>query len=88
MKHLMRVQSTASGFHTVGYLDDASDENRLVKRAAEENIIVAPLNRYCLSPISRKGLVLGFGGTNPDEIRRGVAILKTVAESDRNNWSA
>lgn len=88
MKHLMRVQSTASGFHTVGYLDDASDENRLVKRAAEENIIVVPLNRYCLSPISRKGLVLGFGGTNPDEIRRGVAILKTVAESDRNNWSA
>jgi GntR family transcriptional regulator / MocR family aminotransferase len=82
------VQPTSSGFHTVGYLRDGLDENRLVTSAAERDIVVAPLSRYCLAPLHRKGLVLGFGSVTPAEIQRGIEILKTLPELDRVNWSA
>ncbi len=83
MKDLIDVQPTSSGFHTVGYFKNAYDENTVVAQAAEKNIVLAQLSRYCLTPITRKGLVLGFGSANPDEITRGVSVLKTIAEFRR-----
>ena len=74
------LQPTASGFHTVGFLPDDADEERIVAGAREKGIVVAALSRYCMTPIGRKGLVLGFGGVTPDEIRRGVKILKTLPD--------
>jgi GntR family transcriptional regulator/MocR family aminotransferase len=80
--HSMRIdlQATASGFHTVGLLPDDADEERIVAGARERGIIVAALSRYCMTPIGRKGLVLGFGGVTPDEIRRGVKTLRTLPD--------
>jgi GntR family transcriptional regulator/MocR family aminotransferase len=74
------LQATASGFHTVGLLPDDADEERIVAGARERGIIVAALSRYCMTPIGRKGLVLGFGGVTPDEIRRGVKTLRTLPD--------
>jgi len=74
------LQATASGFHTVGLLPDDADEERIVAGARERGIIVAALSRYCMTPIGRKGLVLGFGGVTPDEIRRGVKALRTLPD--------
>jgi GntR family transcriptional regulator/MocR family aminotransferase len=74
------VRPTASGFHTVGFLPDDADEARIVAGAREKGIIVAPLSRYCTTAIGRKGLVLGFGGVTPDEIRRGVKTLESLPE--------
>src|SRR3546814_5381815 len=74
------LQATASGFHTVGFLADDADEDAVVAGAREKGIIVAPLSRYCMTPIARRGLVLGFGGVAPDEIRRGIAILRPLPE--------
>lgn len=70
------VEPASSGFHTIGYLRPGLDENQLVTKAAEQGIILAPLGRYCLSPVERRGVVLGFGGVNPDEIQRGVERLR------------
>lgn len=74
------VQPASSGFHTVGFLADGADEDAIVAGAREKGIIVAPLSRYCMTPIARKGLVLGFGGVTPEEIRRGVRMLRTLPE--------
>src|SRR5690606_7846847 len=70
------IRPTSSGFHTVGFLADDADADAIVAAARERGIIVAPLSRYCLAPIGRKGLVLGFGGVTPEEIRRGVRVLR------------
>lgn len=74
------VRPTASGFHTVGFLPDDANEERIVAGALDKDIIVAPLSRYCAGPSRRKGLVLGFGGVTPDEIRRGVGKLRTLPD--------
>jgi GntR family transcriptional regulator / MocR family aminotransferase len=72
------LQPTASGFHTVGFLPDDADEDRIVAAAREKGIVVAALGRYCMTPIGRKGLVLGFGGVTPEAIRRGVKLLTSL----------
>lgn len=74
------LQPTASGFHTMGFLPDKADEERIVAGAREKGIILAGLARYCAEPIGRKGLVLGFGGVTPAEIQRGVGILDGLPE--------
>lgn len=71
----IRVQPTSSGFHTTAYLDARVDESELVAQAAARNITTAPLARYCLEPITQKGVVLGFGSANPDDIQAGIKIL-------------
>lgn len=69
------IRPTTSGFHTVGYLRGDIDEGPLVERAAAENVIVAPLGRYCFVPVRQKGIVLGFGASSGNEIRNGVTTL-------------
>ena len=72
------VQPTSSGFHTVGFLPDGANEERIVAEAREKGVIVAALSRYCTTPIDRKGLVLGFGAVPPDDIRRGMEKLRSL----------
>ena len=74
------VRPASSGLHTVGVLPDDADEARIVAAAREKGVIVAPLSRYCATPIGRKGLVLGFGGVTPEEIRRGVDRLRSLPD--------
>jgi len=76
----IELQATASGFHTVGFLPDDANEERIVADARDKGIVVAALSRYCMTPIGRKGLVLGFGGVTPEEIRRGVKTLGSLPD--------
>lgn len=72
------LQPTSSGFHAVGLVPTHIDEDRVVAKAAEEGITTVTLSRYALSPIKQRGIVLGFGSTTPDEIRKGVDILEKI----------
>ena len=74
----IRLQETTGGFHTPAYLHDKVDERELVAQAKAKNVTVAPLNQYCLTPIRQKGLVFGFGSTIPDDIKRGMDIIRTL----------
>lgn len=71
----IRLQETSSGFHTPAYLDAKVDEQALVEQARIKNVTVAPLSQYCLAPIARKGLVIGFGSTMPDDIKQGIDVI-------------
>ncbi|GAB4359591.1 MAG: PLP-dependent aminotransferase family protein [Kiloniellaceae bacterium] len=79
-RHAGRIdlRPAASGFHTIGFLPDDADEEAIVAAARDKGVIVAGLSRYCTLPIGRKGLVLGFGGVTPEEIRRGVKTLMSL----------
>ncbi|WP_417727801.1 PLP-dependent aminotransferase family protein [Roseovarius sp.] len=72
------VQETTSGFHTPAYLDPGIDAQKVVAQAAERGVVLAPISKYCLSPIDRSGLVLGFGSAPPEDIRRGMEILRSL----------
>lgn len=80
LRGAVEVQETSGGFHTTAYLAEGIDEGRVVEQAAREGITLAPLGRYCMAPIAERGLVLGFGSTLPEDIRKGVAVMRSLPE--------
>ncbi|MEZ5797589.1 MAG: aminotransferase class I/II-fold pyridoxal phosphate-dependent enzyme [Paracoccaceae bacterium] len=74
----LRLRETASGFHTYADLAPGIDQSAVVAQAAERGVILAPLGRYCLAPIEQNGLVFGFGSATPEDIRRGIDLLRDL----------
>ncbi len=74
----LRLQETTSGFHTPAFLDGRVNEASVVSEAAAQGVTLASLGRYCLSPISQSGLVFGFGCATPEDITRGIGILRDL----------
>ncbi|MTI44794.1 GntR family transcriptional regulator [Roseibium hamelinense] len=75
---LLDVQQTQSGFHAVGLLNRRLDEQVLVEKAAHAGIAISGLSKYELQSKNLNGLVLGFGSTPPDEIRKGINVLHKI----------
>lgn len=50
----------------------------MAEKARDRDVTVTPLFRYCLQPLDLNGLVLGFSGIKPAEIRAGVEALADV----------
>lgn len=69
------IQEATSGFHTTAFLDPRLDEEKIVEEAKGNNVIVTPISRFCAVPIEQKGLVLGFGNSTPEDIRKGIKKL-------------
>ena len=69
-----------SGLHTIGHLRAGLSELAVARAAAERQITVSPISRFCMAPVPARGLVLGFGGIRPAEIEAGVAVLAEVLE--------
>lgn len=80
LKGAIDVQPTSGGFHTPAFLAPELDEAKVIAQAAERDVTLMPLSRYCLTPISRKGFALGFGSATPEEIRKGVEVLRGLPE--------
>ncbi len=74
----IHVQNTSGGFHTTAFVHRKVSEEQLVLQARARNISLAPLSQYCLAPIAQKGLVLGFGCTLPEDIERGMKIIRSL----------
>ncbi len=80
LRGAIEIQETTSGFHTPAYLAEGLDEAALVASAAERGVTLAPLARYCLEPLTKQGVVLGFGCTAPRDIKLGTEILRELPE--------
>jgi GntR family transcriptional regulator / MocR family aminotransferase len=78
---LMEVVAADSGLHTVAHLAHCLDEAAVAAAAEKQGIIVAPIRRYSIVPTGLNGLVLGFAGCAPPQIRKGVAMLARVLEA-------
>jgi GntR family transcriptional regulator/MocR family aminotransferase len=77
---LLDVVPTNTGLHTIGLLPPHLSETAVAAAARAKGITVAPIERFCIAPIEVKGLVLGFSGIKPAEIRTGVKLLREVLE--------
>lgn len=77
------LQPASSGYHTTAFLDEDVDGPGLVRQAGERNVTLASLDGYCLAPISRRGVVLGFGSADPESIRFGVETLARLPALNR-----
>ena len=72
------IMEASAGFHTVGYLADKLNEDKFVKDAKQVGVDLSPIGRYCISPIDRKGVVIGYGASNASQLEHGVTLLSQM----------
>ena len=78
----LRLRPIQSGLHAVADLDGV-DEERVWEEARDRGIEVAPLGPYYLRRHTANGLLLGFGSTPPDTLRRGMERLAAAIDAAR-----
>jgi GntR family transcriptional regulator/MocR family aminotransferase len=81
----LQVVPTQTGMHTIAHLRDGLDASALAQAAARRGITIAPISRFCLEPVAQDGLVLGFSGFTPAEIKAGVLDLRRSID-DLSEW--
>jgi GntR family transcriptional regulator/MocR family aminotransferase len=77
---LLDIVPAESGLHTIGHLRSDLSELAAARAAAARGVVVSPLARFSIEPVTVNGLVLGFGGVPPPAIRSGVAHLREALE--------
>lgn len=77
---LLDIVPTDTGLHTIGRLPPGLPETAVATAALKRDIVVTPIERFCITPSDNKGLVLGFSGIKPPEIIAGVQVLAEVLE--------
>ena len=50
-------------------------EQAVTAAATAAGVTVAPIGRFCISPVAARGVVMGFSGVRPPEIVQGVRTL-------------
>ncbi len=72
------VQHAASGMRTIGWLRNPEKDLEVAERARAHGLELAALSQFALRHLPPPGLVLGFAGCAPAELRRGVDVLASV----------
>lgn len=80
----LEAQAPEAGMHLVGWLPPGIDDRTASGRAAAHGVQTPPVSAFCLEPLQRGGLLLGYAAVNEREIAAGVRqlaaarILKTM----------
>ena len=72
----LEVIGAEAGMHLVALLPRGVNDVEVSKKADELGISAMPLSTCCLRPPARGGLILGYGGTDPQQIHDGVRKLR------------
>jgi GntR family transcriptional regulator / MocR family aminotransferase len=71
-----RLLGDEAGMHMV--LETRAPAGRVAAAAAVQGLAVATLDRYFAGPVTRNGLVLGYGGARLPDVARGCEILAGI----------
>ncbi len=71
-----RLLGDEAGMHMI--LETSRPADEVAAAAAERGVAVATLERYFAGPVTRNGLVLGYGGARLADVTRGCEILAKV----------
>lgn len=74
----LAIQPTNTGLHTVGVLAGGLIGSEVSALAATRGLTVAPISRFCMTPVDMEALVLGYGGISHRQITTGIAELAAV----------
>lgn len=76
-----RLRGLDAGLHVCLELAPGIDQGRVVAVARRRGVAVATLDEYYHGPPDRQGLILGYGGLAPNDLRRGTRVLaETIQE--------
>lgn len=74
----LEVSLAASGMRTIGWLKTGEKDALVAGRARAAGLEVTALSQFTRRKRQPGGLVLGFGGSSPSELRRGVDVLASI----------
>ncbi len=72
------VQPAISGMRTIGWLPEGEKDQIVAVRARSCGLEVIALTQFAVHYPPPSGLILGFAGSAPAELRRGVDVLASV----------
>lgn len=75
------IYAPEAGIHCVGWLPASIDDQTLVRQGIAHNLDLTPLSVFCLEPLPRQGLLLGYGGYSVADIKAGVRRLAAALRS-------
>ena len=78
----LRLGPADTGMHLSGWLPPGTDDVAIESRAMARGVELRALSRYYAGPAKKSGLVLGYSGVPPVEIRRAAKILREVARGE------
>ena len=78
MSDKLEVIGAEAGMHLVALLPRGVSDVAVAKKAAAIGISVMPLSSCYLKSPARGGLILGYGGTDSQQINAGIRKLKTL----------
>jgi GntR family transcriptional regulator/MocR family aminotransferase len=79
---LLEVAVPEAGMHLVAWLPAGMRVEAAVARAAALGLHLLPVSQFRLQPGRRDGLILGFAGATPAELRAGVHTLARALRAD------
>jgi GntR family transcriptional regulator/MocR family aminotransferase len=77
----LEVIGAEAGMHLVALLPRGTNDVAVSKQAAQRGISAIPLSSCYLKAPTRGGLILGYGGTNSQQIHEGVSKLRICIQS-------
>jgi GntR family transcriptional regulator/MocR family aminotransferase len=78
----LEIDSPEAGIHCIGWLPDGMDDLALIHRAAALGLDLWSVSNFCIKPMARKGLLLGYGGYSVPKIKDGIRKLAIAMGSD------
>src|SRR5713226_7781283 len=83
MGDTLAVIGTEAGMHLVALLPHGTNDLAVSSKAAQRGISAMPLSTCYLTPPTRGGLILGYGGANLHQIHDGISKLRMSVQSAR-----
>jgi GntR family transcriptional regulator/MocR family aminotransferase len=77
----LEIHSPEAGIHCVGWLPDGLDDLSVARKAAAYDLELTPISIFSIKPLTRKGLLLGYGGYNAKTIRDAAHRLEALLRS-------
>lgn len=75
---LLDVQPKETGLHLIGWLPEGVDDEMVSQRLKAEGIAAPSLSSYAMTPLSRRGLLLGYTAIPVNDIVVGVKRMKRI----------
>ena len=72
---LLETSPSGTGMYLVAWLNPGIDDRAVARAAAIDGVDVIPLSAFCMRPLRRKGLVLGYSAYEVNRIRLAVKQL-------------
>jgi GntR family transcriptional regulator / MocR family aminotransferase len=76
MGDILEVIGAEAGMHLVALLPPGTNDVAVSREAAQRGISAIPLSTCYLTPPTRGGLILGYGGANEHQIHDGIGKLR------------